>query len=424
MDYKRTLIISANPVSKIYNNGKTLSAFFDQYPKEKVRQLYFSASLPDSDICSAYFRISDVDILNRRLKRSSACGKSVCAVAGVPTQTLDEQMVQKVKKGNFFRLLREIMWNREWKTKELLEWLDDFSPEVIFFLAGDGGFSYQIYSFIVKRYNAKTAIYITDDYILPRANFDLWGYIRRKIIRNYMKTAVSGANVLFTISAPMRECYRKIFGKDSFVIANMYEPKKLYSGDKKERDDIVITYAGGLHYNRSDTIARLVQVISEINTKYADGGKRVRLYIYSGSELNKRFEKKILESKCCVWGGLLNSAELEKQLNASDFLLHVESFRKKDICNTRLSLSTKIPEYMSYKKPIIAIGPAEVASMMYLEKCACCITDLNQIQEKLETTLFDEQKRTFLADKAYQQYLNNHEKKRVQPRIVDILNRL
>lgn len=424
MDYRRTLIISANPVSKIFNNGKTLSAFFDQYPKEKIRQLYFSTSLPDNDICSSYFRISDVDILNRRLKKSSTCGEIVGAVMGIPVQASDDQMVQKIKKGNFIRLLREVMWNGEWKTQKLLEWLDDFDPEVIFFLAGDGGFSYKIYNFIAERYGAKTAIYITDDYVLPRTNFDLWGHIRRRITRKYMKAAVADADILFTISNPMRECYRNLFGKDSFVVANMYEPKTLYNNEKNEKNEIVITYAGGLHYNRSDTILRLIQAISVINMKYAERGKKVTLYIYSGSELSKSFEKKILQSQCCVWGGLLNSTELEKKLNLSDFLLHVESFRKKDICSTKLSLSTKIPEYMSYKKPIIAIGPAEVASMMYLRDCACCITDLNRIQEGLERNLFEEQKRISLADKAYEKYLQNHEKRSVQPQIVNLLNNL
>lgn len=87
MNHKRLLIISANPTSNIFNNGKTLSAFFDQYPQEKIAQLYFSTSLPDNNICSTYFRISDVDMLNFRLKRSNLCGNEVQASMGIPIQT-------------------------------------------------------------------------------------------------------------------------------------------------------------------------------------------------------------------------------------------------------------------------------------------------------------------------------------------------
>ena len=138
MNYKRILIISANPTSDIFNNGKTISAFFDKYPKEKMAQLYFSTAYPDKSICSTYFKISDVDILNYRLKKSKTCGSKVKTVTGLPTQTQDDIKVRKVKKGDFTRLLREFLWNNDWKTEQLIEWLDDFKPGVIFFLAGDG----------------------------------------------------------------------------------------------------------------------------------------------------------------------------------------------------------------------------------------------------------------------------------------------
>lgn len=418
----KILIISSNPMSNIFNNGKTLAAFFDNYPKEKLAQLYFSAAAPDSDICSTYFRISDVDMLNFKLKRRSICGQEVEVIKGTPTKTKDEGKVQSVKKNNFTRLSREFLWNSGWNTKELHKWLDEFSPDIVFFLAGDVIFGHKICQYIVRRYNIKMAMYITDDYILPRFNFDIFGHIRRSMIKKWMRKSVQCAETLFTISEPMRECYEKMFGKDSFVAANMYEPSLQNNEMRVENENIVITYAGGLHYNRHMTILKLVNVIRDINLKNSNTKKKIILKIYSGSILTQSVMDKLTASECCIWGGLLEPEDLEKCLKSSDYLLHVESFKKSNICDTRLSLSTKIPEYMSYNKPIIAVGPAEVASMKYLEDCAWCITDMKGIQEGLEKKIFDKEAAKAIADKAYKKYVTNHNKKIIQPEIIRRIN--
>lgn len=424
MKEKSILIVSSNPVSNVFNNGKTLSAFFDNFPKDKLAQLYFSPAMPDSDICSTYFRISDVDMLNFRLKKSSICGKKVEAIENTKHKTKDEGKVQKVKKNSLTRLLREFLWSSGWNSKELNEWLDKFKPDIVFFLAGDVIYGHKICQYIVKKYRTKMAMYITDDYILPRKNLDILGHIRRKMIKKWMNKSIQCADALFSISEPMRVCYKEIFGKDSFVAANMYEPDLQKEKEHFYNENIVITYAGGLHYNRHLTILQMVRAIIQINEKYKNKAKKIVLKIYSGSSLKQNIMEELLASNCCIWGGLLNSEALEQELKHSDFLLHVESFRKSNICDTKLSLSTKIPEYMSYHKPIIAIGPDEVASMQYLEDCALCITDVSSIEVKLEQSLFDEKIGKEFADKAYEKYLANHDKKKIQPEIIRIINEM
>ena len=424
MSVKKILVISANPMSKIFNNGKTLNAFFDSYPKEKLAQLFFSAEIPDSDICSSYYRISDIDMLSYRLRRKNTCGEIVAPVEGKRIQTDADKTAKKIRKSNFTRLMREFVWNSKWLTTELQDWLDSFRPEVVFFLAGDVVFAHKICNYIVKKYNIPMAMYITDDYILPRYNIDVFGHIRRRLIRKYMRKSINRTNALFVISESMRKCYRKIYGKDSFVAANMHEHVGTGTKGKENRDIIEIVYAGGLHYNRHLTVLQVCQAIRNINSRKERDAKRIILKIFSGSSLNPKEMDRLLWGDCCIWGGLLGSIELEQQLERADYLLHVESFKKSNICDTKLSLSTKIPEYMSYRKPIIAIGPSEVASMSYLEDCACCITDLHDIEEKLERVVFHEQQGKILANLAYEKYLENHDKKKIQPKIIEIINNM
>ena len=83
-------------------------------------------------------------------------------------------------------------------------------------------------------------------------------------------------------------------------------------------------------------------------------------------ELTKR--QKRLAEKCNnlhLLGGI-TGADLDRVKLESDALVHVESFKNKNRHITRLSISTKIPEYLASNKRILAIGPKGIASIDYL----------------------------------------------------------
>ena len=70
---------------------------------------------------------------------------------------------------------------------------------------------------------------------------------------------------------------------------------------------------------------------------------------------------------------------LQEQIKA-DSLLHVEAFDEKSKKSTRLSVSTKIFEYLYAGKIILGYGPSDVASMEYLRDIGCsvlCADDLS-----------------------------------------------
>ena len=70
-----------------------------------------------------------------------------------------------------------------------------------------------------------------------------------------------------------------------------------------------------------------------------------------------------------------------KKNNEADILLHVESFNEKMKKYTRLSISTKIPEYLASKRLIIAIGPVDIASIEYLKDNKAALILDNNIEE-------------------------------------------
>lgn len=422
---KRILIISANPLSDASNNGKTIASFFDSYPKELIAQLYFYPTAPSSKACDNYFRISDIDMVKSRFLGSKQCGTYIASGREGTESLEDVEQTKRVRKNNFSRLMREFLWNENWKTQELEKWLDAFHPELIFFVAGDAWFSYKITFYIKKRYHTKLAVFITDDYILPRFTVSVFWWIRRNVLYGYMKKGLNMCDVFFTISPAMRKKYYEVFGVDSYTAVNMPELSvgQGRSVSQTKKDSIILVHTGSLHSNRDKTLRRLAKAIDEINSLEALG-KKVVLEIYSYHDLDLRKKKKLEISGSSIWGGCLSQEELERKFQEADYLVYAESFEHKSVHNMLLSLSTKIPEYMMLKKPIIAVGSNKISAIQYLSDCACCITKKTEIRQKLYDYLKDTALQKRHVEKAYLKFLDDYDKQKKQKEFLEILQRV
>ena len=111
------------------------------------------------------------------------------------------------------------------------------------------------------------------------------------------------------------------------------------------------------------------------------------------------------------FNGNLLADELKQVLEKSDILVHVESFETSDISNVRHSISTKIADYLSSSRLILAVGPDELASIKYLKdnNAAIVIDTLEKIEEKLTDVLVCKNlKEEAIIDNARKLSLKNH----------------
>jgi hypothetical protein len=286
--------------------------------------------------------------------------------------------LNRIKKSEFARLLRELFWKlARIDRASLLNWVKKFSPEVIFFCAGDSLFAYDIYD-LVSEYSssAKKVVYITDDYIMPRFRFDPAWWLRRNVIYSKMRTAVQDSDIFFTISEEMRDEYKKIFGKDSFLAFNMPKKMKIENFKKENRSDLILAYTGGLHFKRWESLALLAEIIKRFNK---NNSRNIILKIYSCSVISDNIKSKLNIHGSSKFCGELDERGVRFVLNDADILVHVESFDRKCIESTRLSVSTKIFEYLDVGNKILAIGPSNIASMKFLKENAYCITSIEDL---------------------------------------------
>ena len=415
----KVLVISNNAFSQTKNNGKTLASLFEYFQPENIAQLYFNPELPDVDRFNKYYQITDLDMLRSLFSRRCRTGRQVQTNEGEKSRICVRRkfvvdMYNKIKNWSCSRLFREIIWALgSWDTPELNSWINEFSPDIIFFCAGDSGFAYDITAKLKNRLKTKFVVYITDDYVLPRRSIDVLWWIRRNRLLRKMRKAVNDSDLFITVSEKMATVYESFLGKESFVVSNLTDSLKTQTA-KKQEDRVNFVYAGGLHSNRYKTIHQLAKNIKEFNEKQTTSDRKVFLSIYTNTEPSRAALKRINISGASEYRGSLKKDELIDVLNRSDILVFVESFDRRSIEATRLSLSTKIPEYLSLEKPVLAIGPSNVASMEYLSDVAFCVNDPRDIYASLEALVGDAQLRERIASAASKKYSQYHNTKKLK----------
>lgn len=363
MKKKSILVISNNAFSSTDNNGKTIASILESIKGYEISQLYFNPKSPSALLKSNFFSITDNQMIDKFLNKTSITNKS-------------SNSGKSGTHGHFKRLLREIIWRKKyWNTDELNNWLDRIKPTIILFVAGDSGFAYNITKYVHSKYKTKLITYITDDYILNNFTLNIFEIIRTYQIKKKLLNLFSISTQVLTISPVMEEKYRLLYGLKSRIMANKTKYLDNYYKEKKNEKKIIL-YAGGLHYGRLRSIILLAKKIKQLKL---DTNYEINVYTnsnYSPQKINK------LTNVLKIYEGI-DEDSLKHKYSEADVLLFVESFKRKHIKKTKLSFSTKIPEYISIGKPILTIGPKSVGSVKFLSDISHMITK----KRDFETTL-------------------------------------
>lgn len=346
----KVLVISHNSFSQTHNNGKTLSAIFSAFQKEELCQLYFTPiGSIDLDRCENYYQITDRDALKSIFKRRH-CGTSI-----ICNNTKTASNKKPVKINDATRFARTVIWLfSSWYNGGLEEWVTSQKPDIVFYVGGDAIFSHIIAVALSKKFNLPLVSYFTDDYIInPKQTL----YIR--ILKKYFYTTVKESKALFAIGKQMSDVYTSYFNKTFSPIMNIVNIPENEPVFDLNNNPLKICYFGNIGLGRLDEIKRFGAFMSMNIKNRIDHNYEIILYTFN--QLNSYEIERLKDLSISLHKGV-SGRDLNEAMKKTDIFLHVESIEKRYRIFTKLSVSTKIPEYMSLGKPIIAYGPAEVAS--------------------------------------------------------------
>ncbi len=416
---KKILLISHNPLSKVNNNGKTLVSIFEGVPKDNIYQIYLNSDIPDYDGGCHYLQLNEKQIFKSVFK-----GKNICCREVDPTPEKVYSATVGVSSFGIHtkRLLRELVWKTPlWKSK-LKKWLKNKQFDIVFFMAGDGMFAYDIYRFVIRNVSAKGCMFFTDDYVIGKTSRSPIARLRQAMLKHKIKKTLPTVKSLYVISDEMKKAYDMLWDTDSCVIRNFSVEKK-NTNDQKQADGksdcLTIVYAGGLHYNRWKVLAQIANALYEIKSLEKC---KCRLKIYSAQNISDDIINQISVDGVSEFCGAASASEIADIYSNADILLHIEAFDKKAIASTKYSFSTKIPEYLSAGKCVLAVGPSEVASLRYLSEFACTVSDYLQLSSVLKKLIYDDEYRNSIKFSCKERYNKDFSREKQKECLTHILH--
>lgn len=377
----RVLIISANGFSKVLNNGKTLEALFAEFDKQELSQIITRPQLQiDFDFCSNYYCISKLQVLKNIVYRKASGYKLTVSSNTQESNSVDKAVLLKKYIPNYITDIAAC--STSWQTPVFKDWITLQNPDIVF-LVGGGFFLHNIAKYVSDFLDIPIATFFTDDYILnPSAGGLIGHFHRKKLIKNY-KEIVKRSCLCFAIGDLMSKEYGQYFGKCFYPIMNSIPVKEYVEPVLKPDNKLLINYFGGLHLNRWKMIGRLSALLPS----------NAELHVYSSGSLSDE-TREYFDKTGVIFEGGIYGEKLIEAMESSDILLHVESDDKINRRLTKLSVSTKIPEYLMAGRCIIGFGPQEVASMKELSdnKVGVCIDselEDSKIKSFLESLMQD-----------------------------------
>jgi hypothetical protein len=163
----------------------------------------------------------------------------------------------------------------------------------------------------------------------------------------------------------MREEYARRFACDRIGVAvNCVALQPVArEPEPNEKMPLRLVYAGSTHTGRWRVLREIGRCLTALRVE----GYEAVLEIYTPRPLNNRLRGKLTIEPVLAVCGSLTPEKLTQTMRGANVLVMVESFARSARKVTRLSLSTKIPEYMAAGRCILAVGPGDVSSIAYLK---------------------------------------------------------
>ncbi len=396
LSYPKVLIITRNGWNSNCT-GNTLSNFFEGWPKEKIANAFFRAENIDNNVCTEYYKVTEYELVKKFFCKKNI-GKHIkdykVEENVVSASEIDDTNITKSYYSFFSKhrwnaviWLRDILWGfNGWKNKKYDDFLEDFSPDVIYMPCYDSVYMHRILRYTAKKTGARVVMFTGDDtYTLKQFSLSPLFWMNRFINRYTMRKSLKITETLFVISELQKTEYDKIFKRDCVILRKGGNFNLDFSPKDDYKLPIKLVYTGNIHLGRWKTLAKLVDAIKEINSD----GKKLEIDIYSLSSKSNKMIQALNVDGCSKLMPPATDLEIKQALEDADILVFVEPFELKERLKWRLSFSTKIVDYLSSSRAILAIGPENLSSMDFLKRndAAFCVNSCSELKSKLEYIL-------------------------------------
>jgi glycosyltransferase involved in cell wall biosynthesis len=413
------LVINGDALNQGRGTGATVSSLFAGWPREKLAQMYLNRTeARGDDGCCKTWRLEFVKDRLPGLGIRPACGESAGSRGNAAPVRPHGAALTNLR--GAARIMLDAVPYR--LSPDLLHEIHAFAPEVIYSCLGNIQLA-SLVERLSRLEDCATVVHLMDDWLPTLYNGScMWAWHRSRLVK-LSRDLIHRCSASLAISDKMAREYRGKFDRPFEVFMNCVDvnPEEPAPPDRQPDAPIRFVYIGGLHLDRWQSLFEIGRALDDM----ADDRPQGRLILHApATDLATYVTGRSLPRSIEV-GGPVPPVEVRSVLRRGDVMVHVESFGTAERRFTRLSISTKIPEYLSVGRPILAYGPGEVASCQYVSDSASGVVvgnrDRRDLTDALRRLATDAGLRMELGRKAWRTALENHPAETVRERFRQVV---
>jgi len=383
-EFPRVLVVCEASLWRESNTAAVaFGSLFRGWPSDRLRQVYGEEDQEDGldkngNWCIKLDSVPGHRLVRRLLSRSLSRG-GVRIGAGIPPGMGPGQATATC--GGL-----SLAVARAWAdlipyriSPELWSWLFDLAPELIFSPLGSIRWITLVKQ-LATRLHVPVIPFFCDDWPMAFYRFSRLVWLPRAALRRRLLSALQDAPIILCGSDAMAREYEERYRVQGlgFMRCVPTTPHLPAPACRKARP-LRLLYVGGLHLQRWQVLQRLGDALGRLREE----GVEATLSIYAPERDVANWKGKLDRAGLVDVEGTLTAAAVPAALAQADVLVHVESFDEDMSSFTRLSLSTKLPEYMATGRPLLAIGPPGISSIEYIRERGAGLVVDNEASETI-----------------------------------------
>lgn len=330
--------------------GITLSNLFSNWQKENIGIMATSINIDECE-------------------KAKPCGIYIGSVTSkkISAATYNNK-VRKALKDIYYKLgLSDIQHSWNFSTEQI-EQAKTFNPDIVFCCLGTYGAMLDCERIMELLPNARLVLYIVDDWVNTKSSRRYFKHYWNKKNNELFKHLLDKASGLLSICPYMSESYLKQYGKVFYPFHNPVDLnywKSLPSNPKYADGTTSILFTGKINDDTRDCLLDTCKVVDQLNNE----GHKFVFDVYSP---NANMHPDLFSQyPSCHLFTAISHDDIPIVTKGYSAMLLTLGFSKESRKYVRLSMPTKLSEYLAASIPTVLYCPEEIALSQYLKDKNC-----------------------------------------------------
>lgn len=372
----RILMLSQYPWKKDNSFGNTYSSIFGKIDNIEIAHIYLMAGMPDKeDVISCYYQIPENEVVKSCLKpwKKSIGAGHVVRIEDKEKEYREDKIKEKSEniygkllgfgKCHHWSLMffaRELAWKYGKVNYDgMMSFIEEFKPDIFFLPFSNLYYTNRLAMYIKKHYDIPMVMEMAmNHYSLKRVSYSPFFWVDRFGKRAMIRKLAKKSEKIYVISKRLKDELESSLNRPCEILYKIPDETRASIPYGGAHNPIRYLFTGNIYANRWKSLNLLAEAIKESKAGVLD--------IYTANPITKSVDKALnVEGVSKIHGPVSQEKVIQLQ-NDADVLVHAEAF---DITNkllVRCAISTKIMDYLSVGRSILAIGPSDIASIEYL----------------------------------------------------------